>query len=236
MHSPVDTTTSGLGDLKAAIAEIVAVEDAVIERILAAALAGGHVLIDGVPGVGKTLLARTVARCLGVGFRRIQFTNDLMPTDVVGGPVWKAHEESFAFVPGPLFSDVVLADEINRTSPRTLSCLLEAMELGRVTVDGVESGGVPRHLPDPGGGARSLPGSGRGRLPGTEPGARALPGNAARGTARAAATDPRARGTEEPAARRRRRRATQRLPASAERGLAGHGARGGRRDGHGGGD
>ncbi|MDA0375191.1 MAG: MoxR family ATPase [Planctomycetota bacterium] len=138
MHSPVDTTTSGLGDLKAAIAEIVAVEDAVIEPILAAALAGGHVLIDGVPGVGKTLLARTVARCLGVGFRRIQFTNDLMPTDVVGGPVWKAHEESFAFVPGPLFSDVVLADEINRTSPRTLSCLLEAMELGRVTVDGVE--------------------------------------------------------------------------------------------------
>jgi MoxR-like ATPase len=138
--SPVETATHlpRLAELRDAVAGIVAADDAVLEPILIAALAQGHVLIDGVPGVGKTLLARTVARCLGVEFRRIQFTNDLMPTDVVGGPVWKAHDETFAFVPGPLFSNVVLADEINRTSPRTLSCLLEAMELGRVTVDGVE--------------------------------------------------------------------------------------------------
>ncbi len=140
MQSPVETYVHAprIGDLRAAIAGIVAADEASLEPILVAALARGHVLIDGVPGVGKTLLARTVARCLGVTFRRVQFTNDLMPTDVVGGPVWKAHEESFHFVPGPLFSNVVLADEINRTSPRTLSCLLEAMEHGRVTVDGVE--------------------------------------------------------------------------------------------------
>ncbi len=140
LETPVQTIIpeAALGDLQRAIARVVAADEALLEPILVAALAGGHVLIDGVPGVGKTLLARTVARCLGVQFRRIQFTNDLMPTDVVGGPVWKAHAESFDFVPGPLFSNVVLADEINRTSPRTLSCLLEAMDLGRVTVDGVE--------------------------------------------------------------------------------------------------
>jgi MoxR-like ATPase len=118
------------------VRRVVSVADDVLEPILVALLAGGHVLVEGIPGIGKTLLARTLARTLDCAFKRIQFTNDLMPSDVVGAQVWRAREERFEFVPGPLFANVVLADEINRTSSRTLSCLLEAMEQGRVTVDG----------------------------------------------------------------------------------------------------
>jgi MoxR-like ATPase len=98
--------------------------------------AGGHALIEGIPGIGKTLLARTMAQCVDCGFRRIQFTNDLMPSDIVGTAVWRQSKEKFTFSKGPLFSNIVLADEINRTSPRTLSCLLEAMENGLVSIEG----------------------------------------------------------------------------------------------------
>ena len=107
-------------------------------------LAGGHVLIEDVPGVGKTLLAKSLARSIGGEFRRIQFTPDLLPADVTGLNVYNQGERSFEFWPGPVFANVVLADEINRASPKTQSALLEAMEEGSVTVDG-----QTRRLPRP---------------------------------------------------------------------------------------
>jgi MoxR-like ATPase len=125
-----------VGALRRAVHHVVAVDPAVLDRVLVCVLARGHALIEGIPGIGKTLLARTVAQLLGLEFRRIQFTNDLMPSDIVGASVWRPDEGCFEFKPGPLFTSLVLADEVNRTSPRTLSCLLEAMENGRVSVDG----------------------------------------------------------------------------------------------------
>ena len=98
-------------------------------------IARGHLLIEDVPGVGKTTLASALAASLGCGFRRVQFTSDLMPSDIVGVAVFDPAEGSFSFRPGPLFTHVVLADEINRSSPRTQSALLEAMSEGRVSVD-----------------------------------------------------------------------------------------------------
>jgi MoxR-like ATPase len=107
-------------------------------------LAGGHVLIEDVPGVGKTLLAKSLARSVGGEFRRVQFTPDLLPADVTGLNVYNQGERSFEFWAGPVFANVVLADEINRASPKTQSALLEAMEEGSVTVDG-----QTRYLPQP---------------------------------------------------------------------------------------
>ena len=115
-----------------------------VELVVIALLAGGHALIEDVPGSGKTTLARAVARSVGAGFGRVQATADLLPADITGSGVWSPQAESFTFVPGPVFANVVLVDELNRTSPRTQSAFLEAMEEGSVTVDGV------RHrLPDP---------------------------------------------------------------------------------------
>lgn len=138
------TTSPAAADLARAAAEalrrnvrqVVSVPDEALQPILVALLAGGHALIEGIPGTGKTLLTRAIARSLDCTFKRIQFTNDLMPSDIVGAAVWRAREQVFEFVPGPLFANVVLADEVNRTSSRTLSCLLEAMEEGHVSVDG----------------------------------------------------------------------------------------------------
>ncbi len=106
-----------------------------VEHTVVALLAGGHVLFEDVPGVGKTTLARTVARALGCTFQRIQFTSDLLPADIVGVEIFHRDRAAFEFKPGPIFANLVLADEINRTTPRSQSALLEAMNEGQVTVD-----------------------------------------------------------------------------------------------------
>src|SRR5262249_9192752 len=98
-------------------------------------LAGGHLLVEDVPGVGKTTLAATIARCLDCSFQRVQFTSDLLPSDIVGVSIFNQHTGEFEFKPGPIFANVILADEINRTTPKTQSSLLEAMAEGRATVE-----------------------------------------------------------------------------------------------------
>ena len=103
--------------------------------LLTALFCRGHVLLEDVPGVGKTTLARSLARALGGSFRRIQFTSDLLPSDILGVSILDPETNSFEFKPGPIFAHVVLADEINRTTPRTQSALLEAMNEGQITVD-----------------------------------------------------------------------------------------------------
>jgi MoxR-like ATPase len=109
--------------------------EAVIHGLLLACVARGHVLIQGVPGLGKTLLAKSLAHCLGGSFQRIQGTSDLMPSDIVGVHVFDPREQKFVFHPGPVFADVVLVDEINRAGPKTQSALLEAMEERQVSVE-----------------------------------------------------------------------------------------------------
>ncbi|WP_068779735.1 AAA family ATPase [Paenibacillus sp. GM2] len=115
-----------------------------IELILVSMLCGGHVLLEDVPGVGKTMLVRTLASCVGGTFGRIQFTSDLMPADVTGVTVYHPQSGYFEFKQGPIHANIVLADELNRAAPRTQSALLEAMEERKVTVDG-----ITRPLPEP---------------------------------------------------------------------------------------
>ncbi|MEF2966102.1 MoxR family ATPase [Paenibacillus sp. M1] len=115
-----------------------------IELAVIAMLYGGHILLEDVPGVGKTLLVRTLAACMGGSFGRIQFTSDLLPADVTGVNVYQPHTGQFEFRPGPVHANIVLADEINRAAPRTQSALLEAMEERKVTIDG-----ITRALPQP---------------------------------------------------------------------------------------
>jgi MoxR-like ATPase len=131
-------------ELRAAAARVLkALDGAVLgqrasaERLLAAYMAGGHVLLEGVPGIGKTLLARSFAACLGLRFSRVQFTPDLMATDVIGMNVFDGPSGAFRLVPGPIFTQIFMADEINRTPPKTQSALLEGMQERQVTIDGV---------------------------------------------------------------------------------------------------
>jgi MoxR-like ATPase len=127
-----------------AISRIVIGKPVQIRLAVACLLARGHLLIEDVPGVGKTTLAHALARAAGLGYQRVQFTSDLLPSDVLGVSVFDRERGGFEFHPGPVFSQLVLADEINRATPRTQSALLEAMEEYQVTIDG-----VTRALPEP---------------------------------------------------------------------------------------
>ncbi len=122
--------------IRGELAKVVVGQDAVVEQVLVALLAEGHALVEGVPGTGKTLLVKTLARIVGADFGRIQFTPDLMPSDITGTNVFNTATASFSLRRGPVFTDVLLADEINRTPPKTQAALLEAMEERQVTIDG----------------------------------------------------------------------------------------------------
>jgi MoxR-like ATPase len=126
-----------LGDrLRAAVRASVRLPEPVLEVVLAVLLAGGHLLVEDHPGVGKTQLARSLAHSLGGSFARVQATVDLLPADIVGASIWQPDSASFEFRPGPVFANVVLVDELNRATPKTQSGLLEAMQEGQVSVDG----------------------------------------------------------------------------------------------------
>jgi MoxR-like ATPase len=140
----IDEATRQCDGVIEAVREAVVSDRAFLETILVGLLARGHVLLEDVPGTGKTLTARSLATVLGLSFSRIQFTPDLLPTDVTGTNIFNEQSREFEFRQGPLFNNVVLADEINRAPPKTQSALLEAMEERQVTVDG-----ETRDLPDP---------------------------------------------------------------------------------------
>ena len=130
--------------LERQVARVLKGKPEVIREAVVCLLARGHMLIEDVPGVGKTTLAQALARSLGLEFQRIQFTSDLMPADILGVSVYRQDRAAFEFLPGPIFANVVLADEINRTSPKTQSALLEAMSERRVSVDRMS-----HELPEP---------------------------------------------------------------------------------------
>ena len=142
--APHEGARTALMALRAEIAKVVVGQDAVVSGLVIALLCRGHVLLEGVPGVAKTLLVRTLAAALQLEFKRVQFTPDLMPGDVTGSLVYDTRTAEFEFRAGPVFTNLMLADEINRTPPKTQAALLEAMEERQVSVEG-----QPRTLPDP---------------------------------------------------------------------------------------
>src|SRR5690349_17649276 len=132
-----------LAELETALGSAIRGKAGVVRLSLVCLLARGHLLIEDVPGVGKTTLAHALARAVTCRFHRLQFTSDMLPSDVLGVTIYNAHAESFEFKPGPIFSNFLLADEINRTTPKTQSALLEAMNENQVTIDG-KSHSLPR--------------------------------------------------------------------------------------------
>lgn len=132
-----DSAQDIIAQVRATIGRVIRGKPDVIDKLLIGVLSAGHVLLEDVPGVGKTTLAKALARAFEVGFTRVQFTPDLLPADILGSQVLDPRDGSFSFRPGPLFTNVLLADEINRASPRTQSALLEAMNEGQATIDGV---------------------------------------------------------------------------------------------------
>lgn len=141
---PRDAARSLVSTVANAVSRVVVGKPVQVRECLACLLANGHLLIEDVPGVGKTTLAQALATALGLKFSRVQFTSDLLPSDVVGTSIYDREAQRFAFHPGPVFAQVLLADEINRASPKTQSALLEAMEERQVSVDG-----KTRPLPSP---------------------------------------------------------------------------------------
>lgn len=143
-HTMPNTTTTPIPDtapqqirqLMDVIRQAVVIDETKLELMLAAMLARGHVLLEDIPGIGKTLVAKSIARSMHATFKRVQCTPDLLPSDITGGAIYNQRDQQFEFMPGPLFANIVLVDEINRASPRTQSSLLEAMAEGQVTTDG----------------------------------------------------------------------------------------------------
>jgi MoxR-like ATPase len=133
---PLDEWNSELESIRSNLRNVVVGKEEVVRLVLTALLANGHCLIEDVPGVGKTLLVKAIAKSLGCEFKRIQFTPDLLPSDVTGLSIYNQKSQEFEFRPGPIFGQIVLADEINRTSPKTQAALLEALEEQSVTADG----------------------------------------------------------------------------------------------------
>ncbi len=132
---PPRSTAVQIADLEKTINQVVRGKAEVVRLAVVALLANGHILIEDIPGVGKTTLAQTLAKAVGLSFQRIQFTSDLLPSDILGVSVFKQQTQAFEFIPGPLFTHIVLADEINRTTPKTQSALLEAMSEGKVSIE-----------------------------------------------------------------------------------------------------
>ncbi|HUF03354.1 MAG TPA: MoxR family ATPase [Aridibacter sp.] len=132
----LNQTPETVSHIRSELAKVIVGQDDVIEQILVAFLAEGHALLEGVPGTAKTLIVKTLARIIGAKFSRIQFTPDLMPSDITGTNVYNLQTSKFSVRPGPIFTDILLADEINRTPPKTQSALLEAMEERQATIDG----------------------------------------------------------------------------------------------------
>jgi MoxR-like ATPase len=132
----INEISTRIAALRQQLDRVILGQDRVKSLAITCLLAGGHMLLEGVPGTGKTLLSLTLARLLGCRFRRIQFTPDLMPADLLGANVFNQKTQEFVFRPGPVFTDILLADEINRTPPRTQAALLESMQENAVTVDG----------------------------------------------------------------------------------------------------
>ncbi len=142
-NSDVQSVKAILAEARAEVAKVIIGQERVVDHALIAIFTGNHILIEGVPGVAKTLLVRTLARVLGSEFSRIQFTPDLMPSDITGTNVFNLQESAFHLVKGPVFTSFLLADEINRAPAKTQSALLQAMQERRVTIDG-----VTHNLPD----------------------------------------------------------------------------------------
>jgi MoxR-like ATPase len=136
VHIGPDTIAQECGKVLEAVGSVVVGRERTVRLAMAAVLAGGHVLLEDVPGLGKTLMARSLAQALGLDFRRLQCTPDLLPADVTGSYLYDPTDREFGFRPGPIFTGLLLADEINRTPPKTQSALLEAMQERQVTVEG----------------------------------------------------------------------------------------------------